>query len=380
MNKAMYFDYAAATPVLPAVAAAMKPYADELFYNPSGLSLASRQIRADVKKARSSIARWLTAQPAEIVFTAGGTEANNLAIHGLLQNYPHGHVVATNIEHDSVLQPLKLYDHTLVPVATNGIIDPRKLNSSISDKTVLVSVMYVNNELGGVQPIREIAQIVQNVKTQRQKQKNKTPLFLHTDACQAANYLNLYVDELGVDMMTINAGKIYGPKQAGCLYVRKNVPLQPIIHGGGQERGLRSGTENIAHIVGFARALQIAQSDAKKETKRLQQLQQLFFTEVGAKISKVVANGSMKHRIANNIHITIPGTDNERILMELDERGIIGASGSACSARKEDVSHVLSAIGLSEPQARASLRLSMGRYTTQDHIHALVSALAEVAQ
>ncbi|HVY12692.1 MAG TPA: aminotransferase class V-fold PLP-dependent enzyme, partial [Alphaproteobacteria bacterium] len=229
---------------------------------------------------------------------------------------------------------------------------------------------------GTIQPIRQVAQLVQKIRDERRRAGNPLPLYLHTDACQAANYLDLQVARLGVDLMTLNGGKIYGPKQSGVLYVSSRVQLSPVIRGGGQERGYRSGTENVAACVGFATALQSAQSRRHDESRRLGDLQALAFRLITEKMPQAVINGSRKHRLPNNMHLTLPGRDNERLLVELDERGILAAAGSACSAGDDEPSHVLRAMGVSDADAQASIRLTMGRQTTDADVRALVDALA----
>lgn len=375
MNAPVYLDHAATTPLDPAVLTAMQPYLTQQFYNPSATYLAARQVRKDVEAARATVGHWLGARPREILFTAGGTEANNLAIHGLMQQYPKGNIVVSAVEHDAVLKPASRYDHRIVPVKTTGQIDPEALAAAIDDNTVLVSIMYVNNELGTIQPIKRIAEIVQQ---KRQARSNGVPLYFHTDACQAAAYLDLHTSRLGVDLMTINASKIYGPKQVGALYVKTGVQLQPSIQGGGQEFSLRSGTENVAGIIGLATALQMAQERRPAEQARLASIQRQVFKDVSTRLPQAVINGTTKQRTPNNIHLTVPGADNERMMMELDERGYQVAVGSACSASSEEPSHVLKAVGLTDAEAQASLRITMGNSTTTEQMDNFVRELADL--
>lgn len=365
MKQPIYLDYAAATPVDPAVLAAMQPYYSQKFYNPSATYLAAKEVAADLEAARASVARQLGARPSEIIFTAGGTEANNLAIQGVLEAFPEGKLLTTAVEHDSVLEPARAHDAAVAPVDGQGSVDLVRLEKSITDKTVLVSVMYANNEVGTIQPVKEVSQLLGRVRAGRQKKGNKRPLYLHTDACQAANYLDLQVARLGVDLLTLNGGKIYGPKQSGVLYVKTGVKLVPQILGGGQELGRRSGTENVAQAVGMAKALEMAAEQRGAETKRLAALRDDFIKQLEAAVPGVIINGSRKQRLPNNIHFTIPGTDNERLMMQLDEQGVQVAVGSACSASNEEPSHVLKAMGLSDAEAQASLRLTLGRLTTE---------------
>jgi cysteine desulfurase len=375
LKKQIYLDYAAATPVDAGVLAAMQPYFTQRFYNPSATYDTARSVKKDVEAARAKVALVLGARSAEIIFTAGGTEANNLAVRGILEQFPGSNVVVSAIEHESVLAAAQLYDHKLAPVDKQGIVDVNSLVKLIDDKTVLVSVMYANNEVGTIQPIKDIAQALKAIRRTRQAKGIARPLYFHTDAAQAANYLDLHVSRLGVDLMTLNGGKIYGPKASGALFVASHVQLRPQILGGGQERGQRSGTENVAAIIGFAEALTLTQSLRHDEALRLSNLQKLFFGLLQEKIPGVVINGSLSHRLPNNLHLTIPGEDNERLLIELDEAGIIAAAGSACSASDEEPSHVLKAMGVSDADAQASLRLTMGRATDEVAVRVTVQTL-----
>ncbi|HET6924202.1 MAG TPA: cysteine desulfurase family protein, partial [Candidatus Saccharimonadales bacterium] len=326
----IYMDYAAATPMDLAVVAAMQPYFSERFYNPSALYAAGLEARADVEKARAAVAHRFGARPSEIVFTAGATEANNLAIHGVMRRYPQANLVVSAVEHDSVLAPAGQYGRLLAPVHADGLVDTAALTKLIDDHTVLVSVQYANNEVGTIQPLKEVSRSVRSIRMERQRAGNKLPLYLHTDAAQAAGYLELHAMRLGADLISINGGKIYGPKQSGALYVGAGIVLSPLIHGGGQERGLRSGTENVAGCIGLATALDLVQSDRRTQAVRMRALQELFLQELGEKVPAATVNGSRKHRLPNNIHVTIPGQDNERLLFGLDEAGVQAATGSAC--------------------------------------------------
>jgi cysteine desulfurase len=389
----IYLDHAAATPLDPTVAVVMQPFFADQFYNPSATYLAAQHVRQSLEQARADVAMQLGARASEIIFTAGGTESDNLAIAGVMQRFvssdgtgdlgmadgiPGANVVVSAIEHDAVLQPAQQFTYAVAGVNTKGIVDLDDLRAKINDQTVLVSVMYANNEVGSIQPIRQIGQLLQGIREQRRVTGSRVPLYFHTDACQAANYLDLQVARLGVDLMTLNGGKIYGPKQSGVLYVSSHVKLAPIIRGGGQERNLRSGTENVAACIGFAKALQLSQAGRHDEAKRLGELQQMAFRLIAEKLPGAVLNGSQKHRLPNNIHLTLTGQDNERLLVQLDERGILAAAGSACSASDDEPSHVLRAMGLTDADAQASLRLTMGRSTTESDIYTLVDALSQL--
>lgn len=377
IDTSIYLDYAAATPVDPSVLAAMQPYFGQQFYNPSATYAKATDVKKALDEARAGIAHWLGARPSEIIFTAGGTEANNLAIHGVMRQFPEANVVVSGIEHESVLAPAHRYECREAEVTADGRINLEDLQTKIDDKTVLIGIMYANNEVGTIQPIRQISQLIEAMRNERQRQGNTLPLYLHTDACQAGNYLDLHVARLGVDMLTLNGGKIYGPKQSGALYLKGGITLTPLIDGGGQERNLRSGTENVAAAVGLAAALQLVQSDRHEEAQRLQKLQSTFFELIEQQIPSAIINGSMKQRLPNNVHLTIPGHDNERLLIQLDEAGIMAAAGSACSASNEEPSHVMRALGISNKDAQASLRLTLGRQTTLADVEQAVMTLAQ---
>lgn len=364
----------------PAVLEAMLPYFRDRFYNPSATYMAAVNVRKEFDAARAQAAAVLGARPSEVIFTAGATEANNLVIRGVMQQFPEGNVIVSGVEHDSVLLTAREYACKEAPVTSQGIIDIDALTKLIDDSTVLVSVMYANNEVGSIQPVREVALLLQQVRKDRQKHGNKLPVYLHTDAAQAANYLDLHVAYLGVDFMTLNGSKIYGPKQSGILFADSHARFKPQIVGGGQERGLRAGTENIAGSIGVAKALELVQAHKDTETKRLKALQDLFFDLLEQHIPGLVVNGSRKTRLPNNVHITIPGTDNERILFALDDADIMAAAGSACSASNEEPSHVLKAMGISDADAQASLRFSMGQSTTEDDIRRIVETLAKLVE
>lgn len=374
----IYLDHAAATPVAEPVLKAMRPYFSDTFHNPSATYVAAVGARSGLDNARARVAHWLGARPAEIVFTAGGTEANNLAIHGVMSGFPKGNILVAAIEHESVLAPARRHDCREIKVAADGRLDLADLARKINDKTVMVSIGYANNEIGTVQGLREISRLLQDVRDARRTRGVKQPIYFHTDACQAGNYLDLHAARLGVDLMTLNGGKLYGPKQSGVLYVKAGTVLKPLIDGGGQERGLRAGTENVAAAAGFAEALEVAQEARRSEAERLRQLQKRFVGRLQESIPGIVVNGSMKYRLPNNVHITIPGQDNERLLIQLDEAGIMAAAGSACSASDEEPSHVIRAIGLSDDDAQASLRFTMGRDTTAEQMDRTARTLSRL--
>lgn len=372
----IYLDHAAATPLDSEVFTAMKPYFADKFYNPSATYLSGRSVAHDIQRARQAVAACLGVRSAEIIFTAGGTEANNLAIRGVMELFPEANCVISALEHDSVRVPAGRYQVYEAHPLPSGEVDIDDIAAHIDDTTVLISVMYANNEIGTIQPIAEICRLAAAVREERTRTGNRLPLYVHTDAAQAGNYLHLLANRLGVDMMTLNAGKLYGPKQSGVLYAKAGTRLAPQILGGGQERHMRSGTENSASIMGLAKALEKAQALRTSESKRLNALKKYFLKQLSEKVPDAGLTVISKHVLPNNIHITVPGQDNERLMMALDEAGIVCAVGSACSASSDEPSHVLKALGMSDEEARSSLRFTMGRGTRETDIDKTVAALA----
>lgn len=341
------------------VLTAMMPYFTQQFYNPSAAYLAARQVRTELEAARHQLAQIIGARPAEIVITAGATESINLALHGVA-----GRLVTTAVEHQSVLATARERDGVVLPVDHSGRLDLEQLRQVLTDDVALVSIGYVNSETGVIQDVRAVAALIRQVQDDRRERGVATPLLLHTDASQAAGMMDLNVARLGVDLMTLNAGKCYGPKQVGLLYVRAGVRLRPLILGGGQEMGLRSGTENVAGTIGFAKALQLADKTRASETKRLGDLRQRLRNYLLDKLPDAQINETPKHNSPAILNLSVPGVDGERVVFALDQRGVLVATGSACAANKGRRSHVLTAMGLSDRLADGSLRLSLGRFTT----------------
>ncbi len=375
-QRLVYLDHAAATPVDPLVMQRMQPYFGLQFYNPSATYGPARVVANELRIARGQVASCLGARAADIVFTAGGSEANNLAIHGTMRRFPGKNIVVSAIEHESVLAAAQKHECRIARVDERGLVDLDHLAELIDDDTVMVSVMYANNEIGTVQPIHDIAALIKEKCAARSQHAH--PLVFHTDAAQAANYLDLHVARLGVDMMTLNGGKIYGPKQTGCLYVKGGAKLEPLIDGGGQEMGLRSGTENVAGAIGFAEALTMAQAMRRDEGARLKQLQSRLAKGIQQLQPEATINGAKTKRLPNNVHVTFPGVDNERLLIKLDEAGVLAAAGSACSASNEEPSHVLAALGLDEATARSSVRFTLGRMTDETAIDYVLQSLSQI--
>lgn len=361
-KKPLYLDYAAATPLDSQVLKAMQPYLADFFYNPSAPYQPAREVRADIEEARSKVARLLGAKPTEIIFTAGATESINLAFT------VGGHTVVSAIEHAAILETVKQYKHSVVGVDSNGHVDLAKLTKSIRDDTTLVSIGLVNNEIGVIQQIREVVKIIEDIRSKRLKKNNSTPIFLHTDASQAAGILDLNVARLGVDMLTLNGGKMYGPKQTGVLYARSIVSLKPVIYGGGQESGVRSGTENVAGIIGFTTALEIAEKKRKSEVERLHMLRKQMVDLFEKEFKDISVLGHSKHNAPHILSVTWEGLDAERALFALESKNILVATGSACAANKDTRSHVLTSLGLESNLIDGSLRLSFGRTTTSKEI------------
>ncbi len=352
----------------------MQPFFTENFYNPSASYSLSRAVKQDISEARRKVAFILGAKPSEIIFTAGATEANNIAIHGVMARYPGKKVAYSAIEHDSVRSVARQFDSVELPVLGSGLLDYDSAKNLLNDEVVLVSVILANNEIGTVQSVRRLNALIDEVKQNRSNRGVDLPLYVHMDGAQAANYLDLHVSRLGVDLLTLNGGKMYGPKQSGALFIKSGIVLEPITFGGGQERSLRSGTENVPAIVGFSHSLELAQDLRQAENERLLSLQKLFLDLV-ADEPRITLNGSLQKRLPNNLHISIDGIDNERFVIQLDNKGYQVATGSACSASRDEPSHVLKAIGLDERAIRSSLRITMGRPTTESSVRGLVDSV-----
>ncbi len=354
-NQLIYLDHAAATPLDPRVLSAMQPYFSDQFYNPSSPYAPAVAVRRAYEQARHDLATAIGGKPGEIIITAGATESINMAFNGA-----SGHVVTDNIEHHAVLNSAKVRDHTIVSADIRGFVPVLAVKLAIRNDTQLVSIALANNELGTVQPIRDIAQVIKDERQSRLMRGDKTPIYLHCDASQGVGQLDVNVARLGIDMLTINSGKIYGPKQVGLLWTASHVLLTPLIVGGGQERGLRSGTENVAGVIGFAKALQLVTTHRKYEAERLADLRDGLQAILVAAFPEAVVSGHQKHRLAGHLHIAFPGLDGERLVFLLEAKGVLVSTGSACAANKGTRSHVLTAIGLSDEVADGSIRITLG--------------------
>jgi cysteine desulfurase len=371
-----YLDHAATTPVLPEVKDAMLPFLQDDFGNPSSLHGPGRRAKQAVEDAREQVASAIGAHPAEIVFTGGGTDGDNLALKGTAHKLRGNgnHIVTTEFEHHGVLGPLEWlagqgFEVTKVGVGVSGVADPADLAEATRKNTVLVSVMTVNNEIGTIQPIADIVHAVKSV--------NPNAL-VHTDAVQALGNLPVDVLAWGVDLAAFAAHKVGGPKGVGALFVRSGVPLEPGLHGGGQERGLRSGTLNVPGIAGFGVAAEIAAKEVADKQDRLEVLRDRLLAGIRAAVPDVVVNGELVHRVAGNLNVCIPHTEGQIMLLLLDQAGIACSSGSACASGAMEPSHVLMAIGAGKGLARGSLRFSLGRTSTQEDIDAVLEVLGEI--
>ncbi|MDP3696826.1 MAG: cysteine desulfurase family protein [Candidatus Taylorbacteria bacterium] len=427
----VYLDNAAATPVNPEVKKEMAQVM-ELYGNPSSFNDVGRLARKKLDESRVKVARFIGARPEEVVFTSSGSEANNLAIQGIARNFQFSifnfqkkfkyqkskpHVITTPIEHPSVLEPMKQlektgFDITYLSVDREGFVNLDELKKNLRPTTVLVSIIYANNEIGTIQPIAKISKIIRNFRSTKSEIRNPKqspkilnsksetvwnfensnlefvsnfdirisdltayPLF-HVDSCQATGYLDMNVNNLGIDLLTFNGSKIYGPRGIGALYVRRGVNLRPLILGGGQEHGLRAGTENLAAIAGLAKAVALID---KKEGERVSELRDYFFTQIQKAIPGIKINGPLgQNRLPNNINISVANLDSENLLLELGKYGIYASSGSACTARSVEPSHVLKAIGVEKKYLNGALRFSLGRQTTKKDIDYVLEVLPKI--
>lgn len=369
-----YLDHAASTPLLPEATEVMLASMEGDFGNPSSVHAYGRRARQVVEDAREKVAAAMGALPTEITFTGGGTEADNLALKGPFDLFSGRHVVVSAIEHRAVLDTAKWLElqgatASVVSVGLDGIVDPREIAAAVTSSTVVVSVMAVNNEIGTIQPIAEIAAAV--------KSANPATL-VHTDAVQALGNLPVDVNLWGVDLASFAAHKLGGPKGVGALFVRSGLRLAPLIHGGGHERGLRSGTSNVAGIAGFGVAAEIAAKEVHAKSEALIALRTQLLDGIRRAVPDASVNGDLTNRIPGNLNISIPGAGGETLLMLLDQAGIACSSGSACASGALDPSHVLLAIGIDRTLAAGSLRLSMGRATTSDDVAAVLDVLPEI--
>ena len=382
-----YLDYAAATPVRAEVLRAMVPYQRERFANPSAIHREGREVRRAVESARTGVARVLRVRADGVTFTSGGTEANNLALVGTVEAALAAgrcadelEVISTELEHASVLATLEALRARGVrvvyaPVGSDGRISIAEFEKLLSPRTLLVSVAYVNSEIGVVQDVRRMARSIRST-----ERAHGTDIYFHTDASQAPLWLGCALDALDVDLMTLDAGKCYGPKGVGALVHRRQVPLLPLVRGGGQEQGLRSGTEPVSLIVGFAEALRIAQEGVEERASRITKLRDGLIAELERVIPNLMLNGSREHRVANNVNVSVPGINGEFAVVSLDVAGIAASTRSACEGAAGGGSHVVRALSGDEERARSTMRFTLGEETTRRDIHRAARALAAHVQ
>jgi cysteine desulfurase len=370
----IYLDYAATTPTHPDVSKAMRPFLRDTFGNPSSMHSAGQEARVAVEEARDKVASLIGAGSEEIVFTSGGTEADNFALKGVAyaNDGKRNHIITSSVEHHAVLETCKFLERlgftvTYLPVNGYGLVDPDDVRKAITGKTLLVSVMHANNEVGTIEPIAEIGKIAR-----------EAGISFHTDAVQTAGHIPVKVDDLGVDMLAMSAHKLGGPKGVGALYVRKGTRMVSFLHGGEQEKGRRASTENVPGIVGFGKAAETALRESDREAKRLTALRDKLTEGLMERMGHVHLNGHPTRRLPNNVNMSVAGAEGEHMLLSLNALGICVSTGSACSSSSSEPSHVLLALGLSHEQARGSIRLSMGRETAERDINRVLAVLPEV--
>ena len=368
----IYLDNAASTQIHEDVLESMLPYLKEQYGNASSIHRYGRLARKAIEKARKQIALLINADPSEILITSGGTESNNTVLMGISSN--DGSIVTSSIEHDAILEPCKKLTQNgfhvdYLPVDKFGTVDPLELKNHLSDNTCLVSIMFGNNEVGTVQKISQIAKIC-----------NERKIPFHTDAVQAVGKIPINVKELGIDLLSISSHKLHGPKGIGALYIKNGIKIDPVILGGGQEHGLRSGTENVANIVGFGKACEIAKNNLNDNMEYVTTLRDMLIEKVLNEIPEVTLNGDPKSRLPNNAHFTFLGVNGEDLIIKLDEYGIAASTGSACSVNTQRASHVLQAMGFSHEQITGSLRLTMGVFNNEKDIEQTVTSLKKIVE
>jgi cysteine desulfurase len=369
--KQIYLDHAATTPMRPEVLDAMLSFLKDQYGNPSSIHRTGREAQEALDEARDKVAELIGASPREIVFTSGGSEADNLAIKGVAYALrgKGNHIITSAIEHHAVYHTCKYLEKngfrlTILPVDSYGLVDPAAVASALTSHTILVTIMHANNEIGTIQPIAEIGEILR-----------KRSVLFHTDAVQTLGHIPVNVDELGVDLLSLSAHKFYGPKGVGALYVRSGTRFDPLIHGGAQERNRRAGTENVAGIVGLATALELAVAEMDAEAQRQQGLRDMLIEGISKKIPHTRLNGHPKQRLPGNVSLCFEFIEGESLLLNLDMRGIAASSGSACTSGSLEPSHVLLALGLPHEIAHGSLRLTLGRDTTAQDIQVVIDVL-----
>lgn len=367
----IYLDHAATTPTHPEVVKAMLPFFADTFGNPSSIYSYGQEARAAIEEARTKVAELIGARNEEIIFTSGGTEADNFGLKGVAHaNERKGnHIITTSIEHHAVLEVGKFLERrglriTYLPMDKYGLVDPDDVRKAITDKTILISVMHANNEVGTIEPVEEIGEIAK-----------EAGIYFHSDAVQTVGHIPVNVDKLKVDLLSISAHKLYGPKGVGALYVRKGTKLVSLMHGGEQEKRRRAGTENVPAIVGLGKAVELAGQEMDREIERLAGLRDKLIKGLGEKIDHIHLNGHPTRRLPNNVNVSVDFVEGESILLNLDLEGICASTGSACSSASLEPSHVLLALGLSPEQAHGSLRFTLGRENSEADVERVLEVL-----
>lgn len=379
MNRQVYLDHAATTPIDPRVKEVMLPYLTEKFGNPSSFHSLGKVVKDDLDSARSHLASLLSVRADEIIFTSGGTESDNLAVLGYARaNQKQGkHLITSTIEHHAVLEAMihlekkEGFEVTYLTPDREGIITVAQVMAALREDTILVSLMYANNEIGTIEPVSEIG----NAIAKYRKEKGRAWPVFHTDACQATGFLDLNIEKLHVDMLTLNGSKMYGPKGIGLLYLKRGIKLQPLQFGGSQERAIRPGTEDVAGIIGMAKALELIQADREKETQRLIPLRDKLIEGIRLRIPKIRLNGHPIQRLPNNVNISFMDMEGEALILYLDAAGIYASTGSACTSASLDPSHVILALGMPYEVAHGSIRFTLGHSTTEEDIEYVLETL-----
>ena len=374
-SRRIYLDYAATTPADTEVVKAMSPYFTDRFGNPSSIHSFGQEGKAAIEEARGKIASLLGARQEEIIFTSGGTESNNFTIKGVVYaNSSKGnHIITSHIEHPCIIESCKFLEKngfkvTYLPVDKDGLINPEDVKKAITPETILISIMHANNEIGTIEPIAEIGRIAQ-----------EQDIYFHTDAVQTFGHIPVNVDEFNVDLLSVSAHKLYGPKGVGALYVRKGTKMASFMHGGEQERRRRASTENVPGIVGFGKAAEIAKNSMNEEAKKLTILRDKLIRGIFEKIADIRLNGHPIRRLPNNVNVSIEFIEGESMLLNLDMEGIAASTGSACSSSSLEASHVLLALGLLPELAHGSLRFTLGRYTEEEDVDCVLEVLPKIA-
>ena len=372
--KRIYLDYAATTPTHPEVVKAMLPYFTDAFGNPSSIHFHGQEAKGAIEEARVKVANLINARDEEIVFTSGGTEADNFALKGVaFANEDKGnHIITSSIEHHAVIEPCKLlegrgFSVTYLPVDEYGLVEPDEVKRAITDKTIIISVMHANNEVGTIERIAEIGKIAKEAE-----------IYFHTDAVQMVGHIPVDVNELGVDLLSMSAHKLYGPKGVGALYIRKGTKLVAFMHGGEQERRRRASTENLPGVVGFGKAVELAGQEMSEEEKRLTYLRDQLVKGLLERIDHTRLNGHPTMRLPSNVNVSVDYVEGESMVLNLDLEGICASTGSACSSSSLEPSHVLLAMGLSHEQAHGSLRFTLGKWTTEEEIRRVLEVLPRI--